>query len=123
MLKLKMNKSVSKHYPLNQYKWGNDCVSWNLLEDPFLSIKQERMPAGTAEVKHVHSNTQQFFYILKGIATFESDSNKIELISGEGIHVPSGVTHRIMNNTSEDLEFLLCTQPGNITDRINSSDL
>jgi hypothetical protein len=38
-----------------------------------LSVKQERMPAGTSEALHYHEHAQQFFFILKGTATFEID--------------------------------------------------
>jgi hypothetical protein len=43
---------VSKYEPLNHYKWGNDCDGWVLVDAENLSVKQERMPAQTAEALH-----------------------------------------------------------------------
>ncbi|MFN2457844.1 MAG: cupin domain-containing protein [Chitinophagaceae bacterium] len=115
-----MIKPVCKLYPLNHYKWGDDCDGWTFVENAKLSVKEERMPAGSLEVKHYHKDAQQFFYILKGVATFEMDAEQIELISGEGLHILPGTSHRISNKTSQDLEFLLCSQPSTIDDRIKS---
>src|ERR1043165_7849296 len=69
---------VSKYQSLKHYKWGNDCDGWNLVDETSLSVKQERMPAGASEAKHYHANAQQFFFILKGKATFETEGDVIE---------------------------------------------
>lgn len=47
-------KPVSKYQSLKHYQWGKVCVGWNLVEDASLSVKQEHMPAGTAEERHWH---------------------------------------------------------------------
>ncbi len=110
---------VSKEKSLKHYKWGDNCDGWNLVDEVSLSVKQERMPAGKAEAKHYHQQAQQFFFILKGTATFETDAVQIEIKAGEGFHIKAGMQHKILNNTSEDLEFILCSQPSTLTDRIN----
>jgi mannose-6-phosphate isomerase-like protein (cupin superfamily) len=114
-----MSPVVSKSQPLKHYKWGDDCDGWNLVENESLSIKQEAMPAGTAEVMHYHQRAQQFFYILKGTATFEIRQRFSKVHAGEGIHIRKGEKHRILNNEHEDLEFILCSQPATAADRIN----
>ncbi len=114
-----MNKVVSKYDSLKHYQWGNACDGWNLVEDESLSIKQERMPAGSSEDLHYHQKSQQFFFILKGIATFEIDNKTIEVKEQEGLHIKAGSKHRIINNTKDDLEFILSSQPSTINDRIN----
>lgn len=53
------------------YTWGKNCDGWHLLDSETLSIIQERMPANTEESLHFHKLSQQFFFILKGTATFE----------------------------------------------------
>ena len=55
------------------YKWGQNCDGWHLLKSNDLSVIQENMPPQTAEVLHYHEKTQQVFYILSGIASFEID--------------------------------------------------
>ncbi|MBI2274546.1 MAG: cupin domain-containing protein [Bacteroidetes bacterium] len=77
------------------------------------------MPAGTAEALHYHQFAQQFFFILKGTATFEIDGETIIVNEQEGIHIPAGRKHRISNNTSTAIEFILSSQPSTAADRIN----
>ncbi len=112
-------KVVSKYQPLKHYLWGSDCDGWDLVDEDALSVKQELMPAGTKEVKHYHQSAQQFFYILKGKATFEIEDSTIVINQGEGLHIEAGKKHRILNETGEDLEFVLCSQPSTKNDRIN----
>jgi mannose-6-phosphate isomerase-like protein (cupin superfamily) len=110
---------VSKGDPLSHYQWGNNCDGWNFLNDPSLSVKQERMPGETEEVLHYHLRAQQFFFILKGSAVFELEDKIILVHEGEGIHIKKGLKHRIMNKSKEDLEFILCSQPSAQNDRNN----
>jgi len=114
-----MNKVVSKHEPLKHYQWGNVCDSWNLVENVGLSVKQEMMPAGASEQLHYHEKSQQFFFVLAGTATFEIEGKQIEVSVHEGLHILPGQKHRIINNGSSDLEFILCSQPAIVNDRIN----
>jgi mannose-6-phosphate isomerase-like protein (cupin superfamily) len=110
---------VSTNKALKHYIWGNGCDGWNLVDEETLSVKQERMPAGTAEAKHYHQKAQQFFYILKGVASFEFENSIINVKSGESLHVKAGTIHKISNLEIEDLEFVLCSQPSTNNDRIN----
>jgi mannose-6-phosphate isomerase-like protein (cupin superfamily) len=57
------------------YIWGGICDGWHLLQRDTctwrksrcdMSIIQERVPAGAAEVMHYHNSARQFFYILEG---------------------------------------------------------
>ena len=114
-----MKKVVSKYSPLDHYQWGDNCDGWNLLDETYLSVKQERMPSGTYELKHYHQHAQQFFFILKGKARFEIEDSIIELNTGEGLHIEAGEKHKIINNGQEELEFILCSQPPVRKDRIN----
>jgi len=112
-------KKVSKHEPLKHYQWGEACDGWNFVDDASLSVKQERMPAGTAEALHYHEHAQQFFFILKGTASFEIDGESIIVNEQEGLHIPAGKKHRILNKTSAELEFILSSQPSTSGDRFN----
>jgi mannose-6-phosphate isomerase-like protein (cupin superfamily) len=111
-------KAVSKYHPLQHYQWGDNCDGWNLVDEASLSVKQELMPAGTQEVKHFHLTAQQFFYILKGSASFELPAQTITIKAGQGLHIPAGVQHKISNQSTEVLEFILCSQPSTKEDRI-----
>ena len=50
------------------YTWGNACGGWHFVNQPSLSVIRERMPPGTAEVRHLHKTARQFFFVLAGIA-------------------------------------------------------
>lgn len=93
------------------YKWGNDCDGWHLLKTDSLSVIQEKMPLGTSEQLHFHSRSQQLFYILSGVATFEIDKQSYTVNSGESIHIPAETVHCIANNGVVELEFLVISEP------------
>lgn len=110
MIKTKQN---SEHY-----FWGENCDSWVLQDSENLVVKQEKMPAKTSEKLHYHEITQQFFYILKGEATFFIEDEKFSVKSGEGISILPKTKHRIANETTEDLEFLVISSSRTENDRI-----
>ena len=112
-------RAVSKYQSLKHYQWGADCEGWNFVDEENLSVKQELMPAGTSELQHYHETAQQFFFILKGTATFEIDGTTIRVNGGEGLHIEAGKKHRILNESNEELEFILSSQPSTKNDRIN----
>src|ERR1700726_534188 len=114
-------KILSKSSSLNHYQWGdhNEGDGWELGDDTGLSVKLERIPPHTAEQKHIHQHVQQFFYILKGKAVFEIGSERVELIANQGIHIPVGEQHKVLNEADEDLELLLSSQPAVGNDRMN----
>ncbi len=108
---------ISKGNPLSHYQWGDGCDGWVLVDTEALSVKQERMPPNTAEAFHYHKQSQQFFYILKGTALFEVEEKSFTAEAGQGFHIKAGEKHRIINNTAEDLEFILSSQPSTNNDR------
>ena len=114
-----MNPIVSREHPLSHYLWGDHCDGWNLVDAADLSVKMERMPAHTAEREHYHVFARQFFFILKGVAVFETAEGRIEVSAHQGLEIPPGLRHRILNESDTDLEFILCSQPSTAGDRIN----
>lgn len=108
----KVNKQNSKHY-----SWGFKCNGWHLAKSEQLHIIEEHMPPGTQESKHYHQNSQQFFYILKGKAFFEIEKQEFEVEAREGINIKPQFVHQIKNKGTEDLEFLLISQPSAHGDR------
>lgn len=61
------------------YTWGENCKGWHFIQSPSLSIIEELMPPNTQEQRHYHSKVEQFFYILKGIATFTMEQETIKV--------------------------------------------
>ena len=110
-----ISKSNAEHYI-----WGGRCDGWHLVKDAQLSVIQERMPAGTAEIRHFHHHAQQFFYVLAGKAVVEVDSRAVVLTAGEGIWIPAGTAHQMRNDSDDEVHFLVISQPPSHGDRENA---
>jgi mannose-6-phosphate isomerase-like protein (cupin superfamily) len=110
---------VSTDNCIRHYKWGAGCDGWVLAETKDFSVKQERMPAQTTETLHYHTSAQQFFFILKGTASFEVAEENFTVTAGQGFHIAPGKKHRIVNNSSGDLEFIVSSHPSTNNDRFN----
>ena|SRR6218665_2027389 len=107
-----IDKQTASHY-----LWGDNCDSWVLVDSTGLSVKQESMPSNTKEKLHFHTHAQQFFFILKGIATFYTDSEKILVAAQKGLLIKPSIRHYIANETDDVLEFLVISQPTTNQDR------
>ncbi len=101
----------------DHYTWGDHCDGWHLVRTAALSVIQERVPPGCAEVRHLHSHAEQFFYVLTGVATIEVDGSTFEIGAGNGIHIPAGIPHQLCNRQAEPLEFLVTSTPPSHGDR------
>ncbi|MEK8128076.1 cupin domain-containing protein [Paenibacillus filicis] len=108
-----ISKETAEHY-----KWGEDCDGWFLVNEADRSVIHERMPPGTAEVKHYHVKAKQFFFMLAGTATMELNGQMLELGPGQGVAVEPGVPHQIRNDSEADTEFLVISNPATKGDRI-----
>ena len=108
-----INKTNAEHYT-----WGAGCDGWHLVRSEALSVIQERMPPGTAEVRHSHARARQFFLVLGGTLTIEVDGVREGLAAGEGLEVAPGVVHRVANESDRDAEFVVVSQPPSHGDRI-----
>lgn len=101
-----------------RYAWGAACEGWHLVKGEALSVIEERMPPGTSEQRHFHERARQFFYVLRGEATFEMDGQVHVLRAGEGIEVAPRAPHTMMNRSTSDVEFLVVSTPRAHGDRI-----
>ena len=101
------------------YDWGEGCDGWHLLKRDDMSIIQERVPAGAAEVMHSHTKARQFFYILEGEGTMDFEDQRVVLHSGEGLEIPPQVRHQFRNQSKADVHFLVISVPTTRGDRVN----
>ncbi|MBU6246109.1 MAG: cupin domain-containing protein [Xanthomonadaceae bacterium] len=97
--------------------WGQQCDGWHVLAGDDLSVIEERMPPGAAEVRHRHVRSRQFFYVLGGTATLEREGVAHRLGTGQGLHVPPGAAHPMRNDSGEELRFLVVSSPRSHGDR------
>jgi mannose-6-phosphate isomerase-like protein (cupin superfamily) len=103
------------------YIWGEVCDGWHLLQRKEMSVIQERVPTGGAEVMHYHEKARQFFYILEGEGTMAFEDSITVLRKGQGIEIPPQVKHQFRNQSEEDVHFLVLSVPSTRGDRINSA--
>ncbi len=101
------------------YRWGNDCDGWHLVKDAELSVIEELMPPGAAEIRHHHERAQQFFYVLAGEVLMESEGQTTLVPAGSGIRVLPGTRHQLRNPSSKAARFLVISQPPSHADRLN----
>lgn len=116
-MELNTMQPFNKQTALKHYQWGEGGHGWVFVDTPGLSVKQELMPAKTAETLHYHEKAQQFFFILSGTATFYVEGETFTVQAGEGFHIAAGKKHNITNNANGDLEFILSSQPSTNNDR------
>lgn len=101
-----------------RYAWGDGCDGWHLVRSAGLSVIQERMPPGTAEVRHRHARSRQFFYVLAGELTIELPGAVHRLLPGSGLEIAPGVVHQVRNDSAgEAAGFLVVSQPASHGDR------
>ena len=108
----------AEHYTWPSVSSAQPCDGWHLHRSVNLSVIEERMPPGTAEQRHLHQHTTQFFYVLAGELILELDGEEHRLTSGTGITVSAQTPHQVFNRGSEDSRFLVISQPPSHGDRI-----
>jgi mannose-6-phosphate isomerase-like protein (cupin superfamily) len=101
------------------YRWGVDCDGWHLVKDSQLSVIEEFMPPGSAEIRHHHERAQQFFYILTGEVLMEINGENTLIPAGSGVRIMPGTRHQIRNPSSGPVRFLVISQPPSQGDRID----
>lgn len=102
------------------YTWGKVCDGWHLLGRDDMSLIQERVPAGAAEVMHYHNRARQFFYILEGEGRMVFENDEVILQRGEGVEVPPQTWHQFKNRSSADVHFLVVSVPSTRGDRVEA---
>lgn len=101
----------------DHYIWGDACDGWHLLRGAELSVIEERMPPGAAEVRHRHTRARQMFYVLAGELIMEMHGDLHVLQAGEALEVPPGAAHQARNESAADVRFLVVSQPPSHGDR------
>ncbi|GGB59627.1 cupin domain-containing protein [Fictibacillus barbaricus] len=111
---------MSKISTLNaeHYHWGDACDGWHLLKQDNLSIIHEKMPPQSAEVRHYHVFSHQFFFLLNGELVIEKDGEETTIHPHQGIAIPAGIPHQVRNESQMPAEFLVTSQPPAHGDRV-----
>ncbi|HJR13397.1 MAG TPA: cupin domain-containing protein [Rhodanobacteraceae bacterium] len=115
---MKTTLKLANIHNAEHYAWGIGCEGWHLLPCDDLSVIEERMPPGTAEQRHLHARSRQFFYVLEGEAVLEMEGAMQVLHPGEGLHVAPGTAHQVRNDSGEAVRFLVVSAPKSHGDRV-----
>lgn len=110
---------VTSNESAEHYLWGNQCDGWHLVRTASLSVISERMPPNTFEVAHRHNKAQQFFFVLSGELTLESNGVRVTVRAREGVQVPPRAVHQALNVSTAPVEFLVISEPPSHGDREN----
>lgn len=114
---------VSRTINAEHYTWPSAisaqlCDGWHLHRSVGLSVIEERMPPGTAEKRHLHERTIQFFYVLAGELTIELDGEEHRLAASTGLTIPAQTAHQVFNRSVQNVLFLVISQPPSHGDRV-----
>ncbi len=101
------------------YVWGEVCEGWRLLDQPDLSVIQERIPPGAGEVRHYHARARQQFFVLEGELTIDIGNEHFQLNPQDSLEVAPGDAHSVRNDGSSDAIFLVISAPTTRGDRTN----
>lgn len=74
------------------------------------SLAKVVCPPGTGAPPHTHVETEHF-HVLRGWLTVHLGNEKIELLPGDTIHIPSGVPHAFAADSGQETEFLSMATP------------
>lgn len=99
------------------YLWGSQCDGWTLLKRQDLSVIHERMPPKTQEIRHYHTQSRQFFFVLSGTLRMELEGEVHSLSAHEGLEIPPQAKHQARNESDSDVEFLVISHPTTRGDR------
>jgi len=99
------------------YTWQGTCTAWPLVDTAHTSIKHEHMPAGSAEVPHIHEKTHQVFFVLSGQLVLDIDGQDITLSHHDAVEIPPRTPHQAKTTHDADATFLVISTPSDPTDR------
>jgi mannose-6-phosphate isomerase-like protein (cupin superfamily) len=100
------------------YQWGDGGVGWRLVETEGLLVIEETLAPGCGEKHHYHMHAAQCFYMLSGRAMMQfTDGQNVEIDTGMALHIPPETHHAIVNQTGEEIRFLVISAPSSRGDR------
>ena len=100
------------------YRWGDSGIGWPLVETKGLLVVEETLAPGSSEKHHFHNQAAQCFYMLAGRAVMQfADGQNVEIDTGMALHIPPETCHAIVNQTGEEIRFLVISAPSSRGDR------
>ena len=91
--------------PLEHFKGGEGTFFARMFTDPKVKIMRGRLEHGASIGLHTHEGNSEIIYILEGTGKVEYDGGVETLAAGDCHYCPEHHTHRLINDSSEDLTF------------------
>ena len=91
--------------PLEHFKGGEGTFFARMFTDPKVKIMRGRLEHGASIGLHTHEGNSEIIYILEGTSKVEYDGGVETLAAGDCHYCPEHHTHRLINDSSEDLNF------------------
>ncbi len=82
----------------------NSCIAMQ-------SLAEATLAPGARTDAHYHPITEEIYYILKGQGMMRIENEEREVGVGDGVAIPPGSRHKIVNTGDEDLVSLCCCAP------------
>ena len=80
-------------------------------KNPRHGVAQITLPPGKGAAKHYHPKAEESYYMMSGTAQMILGEEQSVLSSGDAILIPTGVPHKIWNETEQDVVFLAICLP------------
>ncbi|MCW3099665.1 MAG: hypothetical protein JWL77_5283 [Chthonomonadaceae bacterium] len=75
------------------------------------SLAEATLLPGAKTEAHLHPHTEEIYYILAGQGRMAIEGELRDVSVGDGIAIPVGKRHQIVNTGTQDLVFLCCCVP------------
>jgi mannose-6-phosphate isomerase-like protein (cupin superfamily) len=75
------------------------------------SLAEARLPVGTCTQEHYHAQTEEIYYITRGVGRLRIGADAREVRSGDAIAILPGQKHKLWNIGQETLTLLCCCAP------------
>lgn len=75
------------------------------------SVAHVVIPSGKSSHAHYHKESEETYYILKGVSSMRVDTKTFRLEPGQACLIKPFETHQIFNEGEDDLEFLAVSAP------------
>ena len=102
-MKIEFAKMEEKLLP--NFKGGEENLGMRMFDDGACKIMRGRLEPGASIGLHTHEGNSEIIYILEGTGKVEYDGGVETLAAGDCHYCPEHHTHRLINDSSEDLNF------------------
>ena len=91
---------------VNNMRGGNNFAKLNRFDDESKMIARITLEPSSSIGYHSHVSDEEIIYIIKGKGICVDGDKEFAIYEGLVNYVPSGKSHSIINNSSEDLVLL-----------------